>query len=313
MSGDRVFITRRLPDAAMSVMRQAGLHLSVFEEDRPILPDELIAGVAGCAGLFSMCNDRIGADVIRDGSLRAIANMAVGFDNVDLDAARSMGIVVTNTPGVLTEATADLAMALLLAVSRRIVESDRYVREGRFVGWGPQLMVGADLYGKRIGVVGPGRIGSAFAVRAAAFGMEVVTSGRPGSSAEGHVPLDVLLETSDFVSLHCPYTKETHHLIDKAALKRMKSTAFLINTARGAVVDEAALVQALRSDEIAGAGLDVFEEEPAVHAGLFDFDNVVLAPHVGSATESTRTRMAMAAARDMVRVLSGLSPVHPAW
>ncbi len=313
MSGERVFITRRLPDAAMSVMRQAGLVLSVFEEERPILPDELIAGVAGCTGLLSMCNDRVGADVMRAGPLRAIANMAVGFDNVDLEAARSLGISVTNTPGVLTEATADLAMALLLAVSRRIVESDRYVREGRFVGWGPQLMVGADLYGKRIGVVGPGRIGSAFALRAAAFGMEVVTSGRPGSSAEGHVPLDVLLETSDFVSLHCPYTTATHHLIDEAALKRMKSTAFLINTARGAVVDEAALVQALRSGEIAGAGLDVFEEEPAVHSGLFGFTNVVLAPHVGSATESTRTRMAMAAARDMVRVLSGLSPVHPAW
>ena len=314
MSSERVFITRQLPPPAMRVLHESGLTLDVFEQDRPIATGELIERVAGCSGLLSMCNDQVGSAVMEGGTLRVIANMAVGFDNVDLEAARARGIRVTNTPGVLTDATADLAMALLLSVARRVVEADRWLREGRFVGWGPQLMVGADLLGKRLGVVGPGRIGAAFAARAKAFGLEVVVAGRRDAPDVGRrLPLEELLATSDFVSLHCPLTPQTRHLIDAAALERMKPTAYLINTARGPIIDEEALVEALRAGEIAGAGLDVFEEEPLVHPGLLSLENVVLVPHVGSATESTRGRMALAAARDMVAVLAGHAPAHPAW
>jgi glyoxylate reductase len=242
----------------------------------------------------------------------------VGFDNVDLAAAEARGIWVTNTPGVLTDATADLAFGLLLAAARRIPESERFLRAGRFDGWAPLLFRGADLFGATLGIVGLGRIGQAMARRARAFGMRIVYAGRRAVDAEveraleaRRVELDELLATSDFVSLHCPLTPETRHLIDAGALARMKKGAILINTARGPIVDEAALVDALRSGHLAGAGLDVFEREPAVHPGLLELENVVLTPHTGSATMGTRRRMAELVCENLERALAGEAPPHP--
>jgi glyoxylate reductase len=244
--------------------------------------------------------------------------MAVGYDNVDVDAASARGVVVTNTPGVLDDATADLAMALLLAVARRVVEADRFVRAGSFTGWRPDLFVGTDLAGKTLGIVGLGRIGAATARRAAlGFGMRLLYTARsPKPDAERElgarrVELYDLLEASDFVSVHVPLTVETRHLLDRAALARMTRQAILVNTARGAVIDEAALVAALRERRIAGAGLDVYEREPAIAAGLAELDNVVLLPHLGSATVETRERMAHRAVDNVLAVLAGRPPRDP--
>jgi len=253
-----------------------------------------------------MPTDTVDAEVMDAGPLRVISNHAVGVDNIDLDAARERGIVVTNTPGVLTEATADLAMALLLATARRVVEGDRLMREGRFEGWGPTVLRGADLWGARLGIVGMGRIGSAVARRAEAFGVEIVHHSRSGGLA-----LSELVETADFISLHCPLTAVTRHLIGEVELRSMKETAILINTARGAVVDEAALARALSGGWIAGAGLDVYADEPRPHPGLVGLDNVVLLPHLGSATWRTRQRMAELAARNLIAALRGEEPPHP--
>ena len=238
------------------------------------------------------------------------------MNNIDLAAAAARGVWATNTPGVLTDATADLAFGLLLSAARRIPESERFLREGRFDGWAPLLFLGADDAGATLGIVGMGRIGQAMARRARAFGMEIVYAGRsrrPPEEEQGarFVPLDELLATSDFVSLHCPLTPATHHLLDAKALARMKPGAIVINTARGPVVDEAALVEALRDGHLGGAGLDVFEEEPKVHPGLLALDNVVLTPHTGSATRGTRLRMAEMVCEDVERVLAGQPPLHP--
>jgi lactate dehydrogenase-like 2-hydroxyacid dehydrogenase len=227
-------------------------------------------------------------------------------NNIDLSAAKKRGVAVAHTPGVLTDATADLAMALLLATTRRIVESDRFVRAGRFKGWSPTLMRGMDLRGATLGIVGMGRIGRAVADRAAPFGMRVIHHNRSGG-----VTMDELLRTSDVVSLHCPLSDATHHLIDAAALQTMKSTAVLINTARGPVVDEQALVHALESGEIAGAGMDVFEEEPRVHPGLLICERAVLLPHIGSATIGTRRRMAQMVAENLILGLDGSPLSNP--
>jgi glyoxylate reductase len=239
--------------------------------------------------------------------LRVVANVAVGYDNVDVDAARRHGVTVTNTPGVLTDATADLAIALLLAVTRRIGEGERLIRSQQPWAWAIDFMLGRGLRGKTLGIVGFGAIGRATADRARAFGMEVVYTRR----GEGGVELDELLERSHAVSLHCPLTAETRHLIDAEALARMRDDAYLVNTARGPVVDEAALAAALRDGAIAGAALDVFEREPEVHPGLIGLDNAVLVPHLGSATIETRTAMAELAAANVVAVLAGKDPPTP--
>ena len=255
----------------------------------------------GAEALLCLLTDRIDAGVLEAaGRLRIVANMAAGTDNVDLGAAERLGIAVTNTPDVLSEATADLAFALLLAVARRLVEGDRWVRSGRFAGWSPDLLLGLDVHGRTLGIVGAGRIGRAVARRAGGFGMRVLARG----SREG-APLEELLERSDFVSLHVPLRAETRHLIGEPELRRMQSHAVLINTARGPVVDETALVRALREGWIAGAGLDVYEREPALAPGLAALDNVVLAPHAGSATRGTRARMAEIAADNVIACLTG--------
>jgi glyoxylate reductase len=244
-----------------------------------------------------------------------VANVAVGFDNIDLAAARARGVWVTNTPDVLTEATADLTWALILAVTRRLVEADSFLRSGRWQGWALDLLLGSGLQGRILGIIGFGRIGRAVARRAPAFGMEVVYSD-PDESTASDLParrltLDELLQLSSVVSLHCPLNAETHHLIDERRLARMRSDAYLINAARGPLVDEAALLRALESGRLAGAGLDVFEHEPELQPGLVDCSNVVLLPHVGSATEETRSAMAELAARNVLAVLAGERPPTP--
>ena len=262
--------------------------------------DELIALTDGADVLLSILADPMTERLFEARSgLRMVAQYAVGVDNIDLEAAKAHGVVVTHTPGVLTDATADMTWALLLAAARRVPAADRYVRNGRFERWETTLLLGTELARKRIGIVGLGRIGAAVARRALGFGMEVVYHNRTRANptverqtSARYVDLDELLETSDVVSLHCPHNESSHHLINAAALERMKSSALLVNTARGPVVDEAALVEALANGEIAGAGLDVFEEEPEVHPGLLEQDRVVLAPHLGSATTDARMRMA---------------------
>jgi len=279
-----------VPEVAERLLRAAGLALEV---------GSLTA--AGADALLCLLTDRIDSRFLEGARhLRIVANMAVGTDNVDLAAAARLGIPISNTPDVLTDATADLAFALLLAAARRLAWADRFVRGGGFVGWSPDVGIGLDVTGRTLGIVGAGRIGRAVAERARGFRMEVLFHSRSGG-----VSLGELLARSDFVSLHVPLSATTRHLIGARELAAMKRTAVLVNTARGPIVDEAALVHALRSGEIAAAGLDVFEREPALAPGLADLPQVVLAPHVGSATIATRDRMAEVAARNVIAALRG--------
>ncbi len=297
MTGPRtVRVSAPIPEEGIEVLRAAGLRVEVGG-----------LGVEGVEGLLCLLTDRVDRELLeRADRLRVVANMAVGVDNIDVTAARRLGITVTNTPEVLTDATADLAFALLLAAARRVPWGDRLVRGGGFQGWGPLMGLGFDVTERTLGIVGAGRIGRAVAERASGFRMEVLFHRRAGG-----VPLDELLERSDFVSIHCPLTPETRHLIGEPELRRMKPRAVLVNTARGPIVDERALVRALGAGWIGAAGLDVFEEEPRIAPGLADLPNVVLAPHVGSATFATRARMAEMAARNIVAALRGESVPNP--
>ena len=305
----RVVVTRGLPEPALAALRESGADVWVSPEDRALTAGELHAAVTGADAAVVMLHDRVDdafLDAAGDG-LRVVANVAVGYDNVDVEALRARGVRFTNTPGVLTDATADLAIALMLAVTRRLGEGERLLRARREWAWAIDFMLGRGLRGKTLGIVGYGEIGRATADRARAFGMEVVYTRR----GEGGIELGELLERSHVVSLHCPLTEETRHLIDAQALRAMRDEAYLVNTARGPVVDEAALAEALRDGVIAGAALDVFEEEPDVHPGLLDLENVVLVPHLGSATEETRTAMAELAAANVLAVLRGDEPPTP--
>lgn len=277
--------------------------------------EELLARVAGKQALVCLLTDTIDAAVLDAAgpSLKVVANVAVGYNNVDLASCRARGVVATNTPDVLTNACADFTWALILAVTRRLGEGERVVRAGRWAGWGLDYMLGMELRGKQLGIVGMGRIGRAVAAKAPAFGMRVAyTARRPVDVADAeHVPLDRLLAASDIVSLHCPMTDETRHLIDQKALLRMKRSAYLINTARGPVVDEAALAWALREGRMAGAALDVYEREPIVHPDLLPLENVLLIPHLASATTETRTAMADLAVSNALAVLAGRPALTP--
>ena len=312
----RILVTRRLPSSAVELLEEH-FEIDMHVGDIPLAPAELRERIADKAGVVVLLSDRLDAATIDSGQqLRIIANVAVGFDNVDVEHAQARGIVVTNTPDVLTDATADLTWALILAVTRRIGEGERIVRRGAWRGWSFEFMLGSSLGGKQLGIIGPGRIGRAVGARAPAFGVRIAYASRCPTEWPGAEPmsLDRLLATSDIVSLHVPLTEATRKLIDQRALARMKRTAYLINTTRGAVVDEAALVWALRERLIAGAGLDVFEREPEVHPGLLELENVVLTPHLGSATRETRMAMAELAARNVIAVLGGgppLTPVEP--
>lgn len=252
-----------------------------------------------------MLTDRIDGELLDAApALKIAANIAVGYDNIDVPAAAQRGVIATNTPDVLTEATAELTWALILGIARRVTEGDRLVRAGGWKGWALDFMLGTELRGKQLGIVGRGRIGRAVAAKASAFGMKPVF-------AKHDLPFDALLVSSDVISIHVPGTPETKHLFNKKTFARMKRSAFLVNAGRGSVVDEDALVWALSERLIAGAGLDVYEREPEVHAGLLQFENVILAPHLGSATRETRTAMAELAARNVLSVLAGNEPLTP--
>jgi glyoxylate reductase len=310
MSKPKVLLTHKIPSSARTTLEEA---CDVDYNDGYVLPaDALKSRLADKQGVISVLTDAMTADVMDAApGLKVIANIAVGFNNIDVPAARARGIVVTNTPDVLTEATADMTWALIMDITRRVSEGDRLVRRGGWKGWSLDFMLGMELRGKQLGIVGYGRIGRAVAVRAAAFGLRVVYSdvqAVPGSDA---IPFDRLLATSDIVSIHCPLTAETRHLIDQAALARMKRSAYLINTSRGPVVDESALAWALKERMISGAALDVYEDEPRVHPELLALENVVLAPHLGSATTDTRTAMADLAVRNAIAVLTGQPPLTP--
>ena len=311
----KVLVTGRLPEEVMGLIR--GEHLAeTNEEDRPMARERLLEGIEDKDGLLCMITDGVDQELLdRAPGLKMIANCGVGYDNIDVSAASARGIPVSNTPGVLTEATADLAFALILATARRVVEGDRRTREGKFQFWAPLLFLGRDVSGKTLGIVGLGRIGSAVAKRARGFGMRILYHNRRRMAAQEesalgaqYADLETLLSESDFVSLHVALTEKTHHLLGRAELALLKPSAYLINTSRGPVVDEEALLEVLQQKKIAGAGLDVYENEPALTPGLRDLDNITLLPHVGSATLETRTKMARLAAENLLAGLRGESP-----
>lgn len=312
-------VTNRLPPPAVELLEEAG-EVRVDERDTAIPRADLLDLVAGADAVLTLLGDRVDDELLDAAGpqLRCVANVAVGYDNVDVAAAGRRGVVVTNTPRVLDDATADLTIALILAATRRIAEGDRLVRSGRDWNWGMGFMLGSSLQGRLLGIVGLGGIGKWVAQRARAFGMEIAYHQRNPAPAEveaalgaRRLPLDELLAAADVVSLHCPLTPETHHLIGAAELEAMKPSAVLVNAARGPIVDEAALAEGLAEGRIAAAGLDVYEHEPRVEPRLLELDNVVLSPHLGSATVETRTAMAELAARNAISVLSGQGPLTP--
>jgi glyoxylate reductase len=312
MSKPKVLLTRRIPSSAFATLDAA---CDVDRNDGGALtPAELTARVRDKDGLVCLLTDAITPEVMDAGNrLKVIANVAVGYNNIDLPAARKRGIVVTNTPDVLTESTADLTWALIMDITRRVSEGDRLVRRGGWKGWALDFMLGIELRGKQLGIIGYGRIGRAVAARASAFGMHIVYADVQATAGGDALPIDRLLATSDVVTIHCPLTPATRHLINQASLARMKRSAYLINTSRGPVVEESALAWALKNRIISGAALDVYENEPAVHPELLGLENVVLAPHLGSATTETRTAMADLAVRNAIAVLTGhaaITPVH---
>ena len=314
-----VLVTRKLPSSVLSKLH-AVADVDLYTGAATIPTAELRARVADKDALVSLLTDAVDRSVIDAATrLKVIANVAIGYDNIDVPYARSRNIVVTNTPDVLTESVADFTWALILAITRRLSEGERLVRRGDWKGWALDFMLGSELRGKQLGLVGVGRIGRAVAARAPAFGMKIAyttRSGRGGTSpglgdAAEAMSLDRLLLTSDVVSLHVPLTPETRYLIDKRALTRMKRSAYLINTARGPVVDEASLAWALQHHLLSGAALDVYENEPAVHPDLLGLENVLLVPHLASGTTETRTAMADLAVDNVVAVLAGRPPLTP--
>ena len=316
ITSPRIVVCGRIPAPAIDTLHTAG-EVWAWDRDEVIPADVRDWELATTDAAVTLLTDRVDTAFLDAAPrLRIVANVAVGYNNIDVEACRERGVVVTNTPGVLTDATADLAMALILMTTRRLGEGERLIRSGNAWQWGMFMMLGTGVQQRRLGIIGMGGIGTALARRAQAFGMTIAYHNRSPISAEvageldaERLDLDELLATSDIVSLNCPYSEATHHLIDGRALRMMRDDAVLINTARGPVVDEAALVNALREGFIGAAGLDVYENEPEVHPGLLTLDNVVLLPHLGSATVETRTAMAQLAARNVVEVLAGRAPL----
>ena len=313
----KITVTGRIPDAGLDLLRSIdGSDVWAWMDDAVIPTEVRNEQLADADAAVTLLTDRVDDDFLAAApKLQIVANVAVGYNNIDVAACTRRGVIVTNTPGVLIDATADLAMGLVLMSTRRLGEGERLIRSGTAWQWSMFMMLGTGLQGRTLGIVGMGGIGEALATRARAFGMRIVYHNRRNVDTEveqrldaQRVDFDELLATSDIVSLNCPYSEATHHLIDATALAAMKSTAFLVNTARGPIVDEAALVEALVNGVIAGAALDVFENEPTVHPGLLSLDNVVLVPHLGSATVETRAAMATTAASNVVEVLAGRTP-----
>lgn len=313
MPKPKIFITRNIPQPALNRLAEF-FDISIHANDKAIGRQQLMKAVKDMDALLCLLTDSIDKELLEAAPrLKCVSNLAVGFNNIDLEYANSRNIAVCNTPGVLTETTADLTWALLLACARRVVEADNYARSGRFEGWEPLLMLGVDVFSKTLGIIGMGRIGSAVARRAEGFGMKVLwfdpqVDPKTVSDKYERADLRHLCSSSDFISIHVPLTPDTHHLVNSELLSLMRPTAVLINTARGPIVDEEALIKALRDKKIAAAGLDVFENEPEIPAELLELENAVLLPHIGSASIETRTKMALMAAENAIAVIQGTEP-----
>jgi len=310
----KVYVTRPIPEPGISLLKEAGYEVEINTEDRVLTADELKSKIVGADAILSLLTDKITPEVLESAgnNLKIVANYAVGFDNIDLEAAATKNVAVTNTPGVLTEAVAEHSLALIMAVARKIVEADKYVRDGKYKQWEPGLLVGEEMFGKTIGIVGMGRIGSYLAkICAAGLEMKVLYQDMMRNDLMEDefgiqkVELDQLVRESDIISVHTPLTDETKHLIDEEEFATMKPNAIFINTSRGPVVSEAALINALKSGKIAGAGIDVFEFEPEISLELMSVPNLVMTPHIASATTKARQSMSEIAAKNIIAVLSG--------
>ena len=313
----KVFITRKIPEEGIKILIDGGLEVNVFSENRMPSKEEIIQGVKNADALISLLTDPIGCDVIESGKkLKVIGNYAVGYNNIDVECAKRRGITVVNTPGVLTETTADLTFTLILAASRRIVEGYNLVRNGNFKGWAPLLLLGKEVYGSTLGILGAGRIGQAVGRRAKCFNMRILynsKSRKPQFEKDTNakfVSLEELLHESDILTIHVPLTNETYHMIGEREMAMMKDDAVIVNTSRGEVIDENSLIKFLQHGKFFAVALDVFENEPEVNPDLLQFDNVLITPHIGSATKKTRIRMAEMVCSDVLRVLKGDIPLH---
>ncbi|MBU3127510.1 D-glycerate dehydrogenase [Clostridium tagluense] len=315
MDKKKVYITRRIPDEAIELLEEH-FHVEINPQDRVLLREELLEKVKGMDAVLCLITDNIDSEVLEAAGTKCkiFANYGVGYNNIDIVAATERRIIITNTPGVLDDATADLAWTLLMAVSRRIVAADKFTRNGAFQSWDPMMFLGRDITGKTLGLIGAGRIGFNFAKKAKAFDMKILYTGlRHNSKIENelgaiYVDKETLLSEADFVSLHVPLLPSTTHYISDLEFSMMKKTSVIVNTSRGPVIDEKALVKALKQGEIWGAGLDVYENEPEIEPELLDMYNVVIVPHIASATMETRTNMGLIAARNIIKVLSGEKP-----
>jgi len=312
----KIYVTQPIPAPGLEILRRAYPNFQMNPDERVLARAELLEQIKGCDAILSLLTDKIDGELLDTAGpqLKVVANMAVGYDNIDLSAATAREVMATNTPGVLTDATADHAWALLFSVARRIPESEKFLRAGKFKNWGPLLFLGGDITGRTLGIIGAGRIGHAVAMKSRGFNMRVLYADEvPNPIIEQEIgarkaSVEELLREADYVSVHVPLLPSTKHLINAQSLRLMKKTAYLINTSRGPVVDEAALAEALKNGVIAGAALDVFEHEPLVHPELLKLDNIVLTPHTASATIETRSKMAMMAAENLIAGLAGQKP-----
>ena len=310
----KVFITRKIPDVGLNLLREK--FEVVVSEGRGVSTAELRAVVSDCHGLVSLLSDPVDEQLFAKAAhLQIVANYAVGYNNIDINAAKKHDIWVTHTPGVLTRATAEIAFALMIGLTRRIIPADRFTREGKFVGWDPLLFLGDQLQGKTLGIIGMGRIGVDMAEKALAFGMKIVYHNRNHVAGDTErrlgarlLSLDELLARSDVISVHTPLTPDTRHLLDKKAFEKMKKGVYIINTARGEVIDEQAMIHYLKNGQIKGVGLDVYEFEPKVSSELHEMENVILLPHIGSATIETRNKMSEMVAKNVISALDGQVP-----
>ncbi len=314
----KIFVTRKIPDAGINLLKEKGYNVEVSDFDGVLPREQLLEKIKGADAVLALLTDKVNDEFFEAAGpqLKIVANYAVGYDNIDLEAAKKRNMIITNTPDVLTESVAEHAIALMFAIARRIVEADKFMREGKYIGWAPMLFLGNDLAGKTLGLVGLGRIGGTVAKSMKnGFGMKVlyydVKRNEEAEKELGlqYADLDTVLKEADFISVHVPLLPATKHLIGKEQLEKMKKSAYLVNTARGPVVDEKALVEALKNGIIKGAALDVFEEEPKMAPGLADLANAIVVPHIASATEETRSAMSELAAKNIIAVLEGDEPL----
>ena len=314
----KIFISREIPEIGIELLKNKGFEVSVYKKDQPIPKNELKKAIKNCDGLISMLSDKIDKEIIDSiKNCKVIANYAVGFNNIDVEYAKSKGIVVTNTPDVLMDSTADLTIALVLACARKISESEKLVRDKKFVGWKPKLFLGIELRNKYFGILGAGRIGTEVAKRAHSFGCKIIYySNSKNDFLESELKakkmsLNSILNKSDIISLHLPLNKNSYNLLNEEKLKLLKSSAILINTARGEILDESYLIKMLKQNKIASAGFDVYQNEPNLNKGFYKLKNVVLLPHIGSATVEARNNMSLLAAKNVIAVLSGKRAITP--